>query len=197
MTWELPPQFKDLEVLEGVHIDLRYATPDNFVGRNVYGDFRGAYLHEEAFSMLQDVMKRLKAMNPQLGLLILDALRPRRFQRVLFDVVKGTDQEMYVANPDRGSVHNFGFAIDLTLVDATGREFDMGTPFDDFTKKAQPRHEDELLATGELTAQQVANRRLLRQVMEDAGFRSIPHEWWHFNARPLGELKAASYLIVE
>lgn len=197
MTWDLPPQFKNLQDLPGIKIDLRYATPDNFVGRNVYGDFRFAYLHAEAFEMLESVVQKLRVYDAESGLLILDALRPRRFQRVLFDVVKGTDQEMYVANPDRGSVHNFGFAIDLTIVDRNGTELDMGTAFDDFTKRAQPRHEDEMLASGELTDLQVKNRRLLRRLMEESGFRSIPHEWWHFNARPLSELKTESYLIVE
>lgn len=189
-------EFKNLATLEGVRIDLRYAGPDNFVGRNIYGDWPLGYLHEEAFLKLQTAVELLRASEPSFEFLILDALRPRRFQRVLFDVVKGTPQEMYVANPDRGSVHNFGFAVDLTIVDGQGQELDMGTPFDDFTRRAQPQAEEELLQAGELTPHQIANRRLLRSVMEAAGFRGIPHEWWHFNARPLSELRDV-YTIVE
>ena len=193
---DLPKQFKSLRSLPGVKIDLRYATADNFVGKIVYQDANFDFLHEEAFNKLQRAIELLHQKRSDLNFLILDALRPRQFQRVLFEVVKGTPQEIYVANPDKGSVHNYGFAIDLTLIDSNGMELDMGTPFDDFTLKAQPRHEEELLHNGSLTAQHIQNRQLLRASMLGAGFFGIPHEWWHFNARPLSELKDR-YEIVE
>lgn len=192
----LPKQFKSLRSLPGVRIDLRYATDNNFLGRKVYGDGDLDFLHEEAFEKLVKATSVLKRHHSDIGFLILDALRPRKFQRVLFDVVKGTDQEIYVADPDKGSVHNYGFAVDLTLVGANGQELDMGTPFDDFTLKAQPRHEEEFLRSGDLSLTQIENRKILRGAMLEAGFFGIPHEWWHFNARPLSELKN-HYLIVE
>lgn len=188
--------FISLHNRDGFKIDLRYAGSNNFVGRNLYGDFNEAYLHPEAFRKLEAALKMLRSLHPGYGMKIFDALRPRSIQRVLFDFVKGTPQEIYVANPDRGSVHNFGFAVDLTLVDESGQELDMGTPFDDFTLLAQPRHEEQFITEGKLTEEQVGNRRLLREVMEAAGFKGISHEWWHFNAQTLDFLKA-NHTIVE
>jgi D-alanyl-D-alanine dipeptidase len=93
-------------------------------------------------------------------------------------------QRLYVADPKIGSIHNYGFAVDLTLADAAGREVDMGTGFDDFTPLSEPRLEERFLAEGRLSDDQVTNRRLLRGVMEEAGFRHLPLEWWHFDAEP-------------
>ncbi len=102
----------------------------------------------------------------------------------LWNRVKGTNQQPYVADPRRGSIHNYGFAVDLTLQDAGGKEVDMGTEFDHFGKLAQPALEDKFLKVGKLTQQQIDNRKLLRKVMKDAGFIQLPIEWWHFDALP-------------
>jgi D-alanyl-D-alanine dipeptidase len=88
---------------------------------------------------------------------------------------------MYLANPQRGSIHSFGMALDITLLDADGRELDMGTGFDDMTELSHPALEARFLASGALTAQQVANRQLLRDAMFQAGFVGINTEWWHFD----------------
>ena len=105
-------------------------------------------------------------------------------QQVLYGHVAGTPGEPYVAKPDPGSMHNFGMALDLSLLDEHGKEIDTGTPFDDFRPIAQPRHEDQFLTEGLLTEEQVRHRRLLRELMESAGFIQLPHEWWHYDALP-------------
>lgn len=190
------PDFVALGPADGVAVDLRYATANNFVGRNMYGEFRTAYLHRVAAAKLLAAAAGLKRLKPDYRLVIFDALRPRSVQQILWDHVKGTDGQNYVANPAGGSVHNYGFAVDLSILDGAGRELDMGTPFDDFTELAKPRLEARFLAEGRLTAAQVANRHLLRGVMEEAGFTQLPIEWWHFDAMRKAEIKAR-YRIVE
>lgn len=179
-----------------VQIDLRYASNNNFVGKNLYGDFKKAFLHKEAFAKFKKADEYLVENHPGFKFLVLDALRPRSVQRILFAKVKDTSQESYVADPDKGSVHNFGFAIDLTLVDSQGHEVDMGTPFDDFTDLAQPHYEEKFLKENKLSAQQLRNRKILRSAMVTGGFRSIPNEWWHFNALGIEEAKK-NHRIVE
>ncbi len=115
---------------------------------------------------------------------------------LLWNKVKGTQQQNYVANPTRGSLHNYGFAVDLSLMDAQGREVDMGTPFDAFTPMAEPRVEAQMLREGKLTETQVGNRKILREAMEEMGFRQLPIEWWHFDALPADRVRSA-YAIVE
>jgi D-alanyl-D-alanine dipeptidase len=188
--------FTKIQNIPGICIDLRYATENNFLGRNLYGDFNIAYLHPEAFIKLRNAVQLLQIQKPRYNFLVFDALRPRKIQRVLFAAVEGTEQEIYLADPEHGSVHNFGFAVDLTVVDEHGRELDMGTGFAEFTLAAQPRCEEKMVAEGRLTSSHIQNRRLLRSGMEGAGFKGIPHEWWHYNALSLSELWA-NYTIVE
>lgn len=190
------PEYAEIGAADGVAVDLRYATANNFVGRNLYGDFDRAFLHKIAAAKLLGAAERLGRIEPEYRLVIFDALRPRSVQWILWKKVEGTDQQRYVANPRGGSIHNFGFAVDLSILDESGRELDMGTPFDDFTELAQPRHEEKFLKEGRLTEGQVRNRRLLRQVMTEAGFQPLRHEWWHFNALPRSEVKT-KYKIVE
>lgn len=192
----LPPEFKNLKSLPHVVVDLRYATTNNFMGKNVYGDFKETFLHEKAFAMLKAASDELDQRHPGYRLIVFDALRPRSVQRILYSFVKGTPEEKYVANPDKGGMHNYGFAVDLSIVDGKGRELDMGTPFDDFTELSQPQLEEKFLKDGKLTAKQIANRKLLRDVMEKQGFKVLPHEWWHFDALP-GETVRKTFRIVE
>lgn len=187
--------FVPLDGIPGVRIDLKYASPDNFMGRNVYGDFNVAFLHRLAAGKLRRAVEILKGLEPRWDLLVLDALRPRSIQRVLWGFVEGTAQEAYVAHPDRGSVHNFGLAVDLTCVDASGRLIDMGSPFDCFHPISQPALEDRFLASGELSREAWRNRNLLRKAMTEAGFRQLPHEWWHFDALARQEIREGFPLI--
>jgi D-alanyl-D-alanine dipeptidase len=175
---------------------LRYASSNNFVGENVYGVFNRAFLHRVAADKLARAMEGLERRHLGYRLLIYDALRPRSVQRILWGRVKGTAQQRYVANPANRSLHTFGFAVDLSLLDPQGREVDMGTGFDDFTPAAQPRQEGRILQKRRLTEERVGNRRILRETMEEAGFLQPPIEWWHFDALPAAQVKA-NYTLVE
>ena len=175
------PAFRHLSSIQGIAVDLRYATPHNFVGRDLYSPYDCAWLHRDAAAALERVVAWLRARRPDCTPLVLDALRPQRVQQQLWDALAGTDLQMYLADPERGSIHSFGMALDVTLLDAAGRELDMGTGFDDMTALSHPALEEGFLAGGELTPAQVANRRLLRDAMLQAGFVGINTEWWHFD----------------
>lgn len=166
-------------------VDLKYRGADNFLGRDVYGGLRRAFLHPRALHRLVAARDLLAARAPSLTFLIWDAARPERAQRILFAHVEGTPEEQYVANPNgpTGSIHSYGCAVDLTLADrATGTPLDMGTPYDHFGPLAEPREELALLKSGALSHDAFANRLVLREVLVRAGFLPIAYEWWHFNA---------------
>jgi len=175
------PAFRHLSTIAGIAVDLRYATPDNFVGRDLYSPYDCAWLHRDAAAALERVVAWLRERRPDCTPLVLDALRPQRVQQQLWDALAGTDLQMYLADPKRGSIHSFGMALDVTLVDEAGRELDMGTGFDDMTLLSHPALEARFLASGELTTAQAANRQLLRDAMFQAGFVGINTEWWHFD----------------
>ncbi|WP_075793830.1 M15 family metallopeptidase [Massilia putida] len=175
------PEFRHLSTIAGIAVDLRYATPNNFIGRDLYSPYDCAWLHRDAACALERVVAWLKERRPGCTPLVLDALRPQRVQQQLWDALAGTDLQMYLANPQRGSIHSFGMALDITILDEQGRELDMGTGFDDMTALSHPALEDRFIASGALTPLQVANRRLLRDAMFQAGFVGINTEWWHFD----------------
>lgn len=174
-------EFRHLSTIAGIAIDLRYATADNFVGRDLYSPFDCAWLHRDAAAALEQVVAWLAARRPGCTVLVLDALRPQRVQEQLWAALDGTELRMYLANPERGSIHSFGMALDITILDEDGRELDMGTGFDDLTERSHPALEPALLAAGELTQTQIDNRQLLRDAMAQAGFLGINSEWWHFD----------------
>jgi len=188
--------FVDVSDIPNVKVDLRYASENNFLKRSVYGDFHQCFLHRIAAEKLRKAAKELQEEKPGWKLLAFDCLRPRSVQEKLFAVVKGTPQQPYVADPRSGSIHNYGFAIDLSLEDESGREVDMGTPFDGFTPLSQPNHEREYLKAGKLTKDQIEHRFILRNLMLHAGFVQLPIEWWHYDALPKEEVKKG-YKIVE
>ena len=175
------PEFRHLSTLPGVAIDLRYATTNNFVGRNLYGKLDCAWLHRDAAAGLQQAAKLLAAEAPGHRLLVLDAVRPHRVQIQLWDHLAGTDLRQYVADPARGSIHSFGMALDVTILDPQGRELDMGSGYDEMTEMSHPKLEAEHLVKGKITPGQVRNRELLRSAMFRGGFQGIDNEWWHFD----------------
>ncbi|HEU4817000.1 M15 family metallopeptidase [Janthinobacterium sp.] len=175
------PQFRHLSSIAGIAVDLRYATPDNFVGRDLYSPIDCAWLHRDAAAALEQAVAWLAAQRPDHHLLVLDALRPQRVQQQLWDALQGTELLGYIAEPSRGSIHSFGMALDITIVGPDGRELDMGTGFDDLSERSHPALELVLLEKGEITKEQVAHRRLLRDAMFQAGFFGINSEWWHFD----------------
>lgn len=165
-----------------IKVDLKYSSNDNFLGADVYGDLDKCLLQKEVALMLANAQAYLKKIKPDYDLLVFDCLRPRQVQYKMWEIVKGTVQQKYLADPERGSMHNYGAAVDLTIIDSKGDELDMGTSFDFFGQLAEPKYEEKFFEQGQLTQQQVSNRKLLRKVMEKAGFQGISNEWWHFNA---------------
>ena len=189
----------DVQQLDSsLFVELRYATDKNFVHTNVYGSLNRCFLQKAAADKLIKAHQLLKENYPNLRLLIYDGARPRRVQQIFWDKLDKPDslKDNYVADPAKGSIHNYGCAVDLTLSDASGKALDMGTEFDFFGLKAYPLHEAELLKNGQLTQQQVDNRLILRKVMTQAGFTPINSEWWHFDAMSRRAAKA-NYGIIE
>ena len=149
-------------------LDIRYATTNNFTGKIVYPEAR-AFLVKDAALSLDSVQKELETIG--LGLKIYDGYRPLSVQKKFWEIMP---DERYVADPKKGSRHNRGMAVDLTLVDKNGKEMNMPTEYDDFTEKA---HRDYM----NLTEEQIKNRKVLEDVMTKYGFTGLPTEWWHFD----------------
>lgn len=150
-------------------IDLKYATRDNFVGRQVYPDNSAAVLRKSTALKLKTANGIFKQNGYRIK--VLDAYRPQHVQYVFWYFMPDI---RFVADPLRGSKHNRGASVDITLVDQDGNEIGMGTEFDDFTERAAydyPGHTE--------TARK--NMKYLRDVMEEAGFQGISTEWWHFD----------------
>ncbi len=167
-------------------VELKYATPDNFMKKNVYGELTHAYLQPEMAKRLSQASIFLQHENPGYQLLVYDAARPNSAQYKLWDAlddlkIPARSKTQYVADPKIGSNHNFGCAIDLTVVDQNGKPLDMGTKYDFFGPLAYPRSEQEMLRQGKLTSKQIANRNILRKAMVKAGFTVNTTEWWHFD----------------
>lgn len=183
------PEFADLTDLPNVRADLRYGSTNNLLARDVYEGFQRVLLHRLAAKKFQRASSLLAARHPSLKFIVFDALRPQSAQIEFWNLVKDTPQRPYFSDPAKGSLHSYGFSIDLGLIDKNSVELDMGTPFDDLSDLAEPRREQEWLAAKRLTKAQVDNRLLLRGVMVDAGFLQLPHEWWHYDALPATEVR--------
>lgn len=173
--------YRHLRTLDGVAHDLRYAGTNNFAGRSLYGPLDCAWLRREAAEGLQAAARWLARQRPGWRLLVLDALRPQRVQEAIWRDVAGTPAQAYFADPERGSIHSYGMAVDATLLDGQGRELDMGSGFDEMSRASHPALHAQLLAEGRLTPAQVAARELLAAAMQAGGFAGIGNEWWHFD----------------
>nr|WP_225587160.1 M15 family metallopeptidase [Algoriphagus sp. Y33] len=173
------------EVIPGIKVELKYSTTDNFFGKDVYGDLTKAYLQPEVADRLKNAQEMLRGQFPDYILLVYDGVRPLSVQQILWDNLDKPDsiKPLYVADPKKGSLHNFGVAVDLTIFDTkSDSTLDMGTGYDYFGYPAYPDREKQMLSEGKLTADQIANRDILRKVMKANGFSGIGSEWWHFNA---------------
>ncbi|MFO8087657.1 MAG: M15 family metallopeptidase [Bacteroidales bacterium] len=177
--------------LPSVVINLKYSTSDNFLGADVYGELTNAYLQPECISKLKRAWRILQQHKPGYTFIIYDALRPVSVQQMMWDTIDVPPEKKfwYVAPPGRGSIHNYGMAVDLTIADSSGNPLDMGTEFDYFGKLAFPRFSQRYLEEGRLSRQQVDNRRLLIDIMHQSGFTVARTEWWHFNATSLADAK--------
>ena len=185
------PEFRPLSAIPGIGIDLRYATPGNFAGRDLYSPHDCAFLHREAATALAASVAWLARECPGFGLLVLDAVRPQRVQEALWESLAGQPElRRYLADPARGSIHSFGMAIDITVTDPSGRELDMGTPFDGLDELSHPALEEGFLRAGMLSQAQVDNRVLLRSAMAAGGWKGITTEWWHFDCGDRATVRA-------
>jgi D-alanyl-D-alanine dipeptidase len=158
-----------------IHLDVRYATSNNFTGRPVYRQAR-AFLQRPAAEALVRVGRSLREQG--YGLLVFDGYRPWSVTKLFWEITPQDKRERgFVENPAKGSKHNRGAAVDLSMYElATGKEVEMPSPYDEFTDRAAPSY------TGG-TAEQRARRDLLRAEMEKEGFTVDTGEWWHFNYR--------------
>lgn len=168
------PDLAELVKLDpSIHLDVRYATPNNFTGRPVYREAR-AFLQRPAAEALVRVNQALKERG--FGLLVFDGYRPWSITKLFWDITSPENRaEGFVADPAKGSKHNRGCAVDLSLYDlATGQEIEMPSRYDEFSERARPDYSGG-------PAQRRARRDLLRSAMERRGFTVDPGEWWHFN----------------
>lgn len=188
-------EFVSLAGLPHIHLDLRYASPNNILKRDLYGGTTEAWLHRDAWQSLVAASEALQLLRPGWKLRIYDAARPLSVQAELYAKVQGTSQQAYVADPAHGSPHNYGMAVDLGLQDDQGWEADHGTAFDSFEDKAQPQLEEAIYQQGRLSAEHLGLRRLLRELMQQQGFIANPLEWWHFDRLPLARVKQSYALI--
>ena len=160
--------------------DMKYATPDNFLKQAVY-DCGECYLRKSTAKALVKANEEFKSLGYRIKLF--DCYRPLSVQKKMWKILPGTH---YVANPAKGSKHNRGAAVDLTLVDAQGKELDMGTPFDFFGKKAHH-------PCTTLPKKVLENRKLLKDVLNKYNFKSIFSEWWHYEYRPEMQSKVEDF----
>ena len=159
------------ELSNTIKLDIRYDTANNFVGRPVYTEAR-AFLQRAAAAAVVRVHEKLREQG--LGLVIFDGYRPWTITKLFWEVVS-EDKRKFVADPAKGSKHNRGCAVDLSIYNLrSGKLIDMPSDFDEFTERASPNY------TGG-TEKERANRDLLRSLMEAEGFSVNPNEWWHFD----------------
>ncbi len=158
-------------VAPDIALDIRYATPNNVFKRRLYNSDR-ALLRKPVAERLARAQARLRKQG--YGLKIWDAYRPHSVQYVMWRIRPGT---RYLANPRKGSKHNRGAAIDVTLVDRNGRDLAMPTPFDEFSPRAHRN------ATKGISKAAQRHRAILAAALQAEGFMQNPYEWWHFTAR--------------
>jgi len=161
----------ELSGKDGFLLDIKYATKDNFTKKVIY-DCEACFLRPEVAQALINAQKEIEEKYGY-GIKLLDCYRPRPFQQRLWDIMPDKN---YVAPPAQGSMHSRGTAIDLTLVDAHGKELDMGTPFDYFGEEA---HQDYKGHSDSVNR----HRYILRSTMKKFGLEQIRTEWWHYSYR--------------
>ncbi|MCL6611583.1 MAG: glycoside hydrolase family 3 C-terminal domain-containing protein [Peptococcaceae bacterium] len=164
------PGLVDISRLDpAIRLDIRYATNNNFSGRVVYPSPR-CLVRADVAEKLVRVQQKLKESG--YGLKIYDGYRPLAVQKKFWSIMPVED---YVADPFKGSRHNRGAAVDVTLVDSEGREMPMPSGYDDFTEKARRDYAGA-------TEEELHNRAVLEEAMKGEGFLPFPTEWWHFDA---------------
>jgi D-alanyl-D-alanine dipeptidase len=174
---ETGSNFKESDLVELIkldssfHLDIRYATINNFTGKVLYKQAR-AFLQKPAAQALVEINKELKAIG--YGIIIFDGYRPWDVTLKFWQVTHGENRK-FVADPRKGSRHNRGCAVDLSLYDLkTGKEVEMTGDYDEMSDRSYPNY------TGGTEIQRKM-RDFLRATMEAHGFTVYPYEWWHFD----------------
>ncbi|MEP7270609.1 MAG: M15 family metallopeptidase [Acidobacteriota bacterium] len=167
-----PSELVDLEGLDPtIHLEIRYATANNLMGKPVYSEAR-AFLQKPAAMALLRAHRMLR--KDGYGLLIFDGYRPWSVTKLFWDATP-VDKKVFVADPSKGSRHNRGCAVDLTLYDfKTGKEVEMTGAYDEMTERSYANYQGG-------TPEQRRRRDLLRKAMEAEGYSVYPEEWWHFD----------------
>lgn len=159
--------------------DMKYATEDNFLKAKVY-DCAECFLRFKTVKAL--VKANTNFIKKGYHIKIYDCYRPLDIQKRMWKIVSNPE---YVADPAKGSIHNRGGAVDITLVDADGKELDMGTSFDFFGPEASHYFDN-------LSDEVKQNRALLKRIMQENGFDSFDSEWWHYNLKNASKDKVAN-----
>ena len=158
-----------IDYVPGVKLDIRYATTNNFTEEIIYNSPK-AFVRQPVAKSLRIIQESLNKQG--LGLVIFDAYRPYSATVKFYEIYKDTN---YVASPWKGSRHNRGAAVDVSLVDLeTGEELQMPTGYDNFSEAAHPDYNN-------LPENVLKNREILINEMQNHGFRVYPYEWWHFD----------------
>jgi D-alanyl-D-alanine dipeptidase len=162
-------QWEEITQKDGIILDLKYATKDNFTKKQIYNCGR-CFLRPELASRIKRLQNDIKKRYG-LSLKLFDCYRPKPAQQKLWDIVP---DEKYVTNPSKGSMHNRGLAVDITLVNKDEEELDMGTEYDFFGRRAHTNYYD-------LPEQVLKNREVLSKMMNIHGLKGIQSEWWHYS----------------
>jgi D-alanyl-D-alanine dipeptidase len=189
----LAEKFEDWEEVRGIKnlvVKMPYATYENFSGHDLYCGIQRAFLHKDAMRKLRIAANLLSKQKPDYKFILFDAARANHAQEALRATVRGTQWQHFVSSPSTGSIHAYGMAVDIGLLNGKGELVDMGLPYDSFAFYAGKKGEQQALEQGLLTAKQMENRELLRSVMGQSGWISLPSEWWHFNAAPGDTIRA-------
>jgi D-alanyl-D-alanine dipeptidase len=180
-----------------IAVSLKYATEDNFLHQNLYGELKNCYLQKDIALKLVNAQHLLKKKFPFYSLIVYDGGRPLSIQQMMWDELQVPERlkDKYVSDPQVGSLHNFGCAVDVSIINEEGWEMDMGTPYDYFGELGHPIAEQRMIKDGKLSWRQFENRKLLREIMMEAGFMGITTEWWHFNGSSLKQAEEKYYVI--
>ncbi len=164
-----------------IQVDLvNSSAKKNFFHQNFYSGLDKAYMQKKVAIKISKAQKNLQKKHPGFSLLIMDAARPLSVSQKMYDKVKGTKFEKFVANPKSGSMHNWGIAVDLTIVDEKSKMLDMGViPF--YKSKLVLYWSYGKYKLFGLSDESLQNQKLLANIMKEAGFYPLPFEWWHFN----------------
>ncbi len=175
----------DVQSLDtSIRVYLRYSDTSNFLGIDLYSDLNKAFLQPDVAQKLTAASAILQKTYPELRLLVWDAVRPVSVQKRMWEAceIPLKRRHWYVTPPQTRSLHNWGAAVDVTLVGESGQPLDMGTGFDHFGEAAYTDRDADLLTQGLISQKAVDNRQILKSVMTQAGFTGIKYEWWHYNS---------------